>query len=464
MYINREPLGRGNLTFGKRKRRRPVILIVLYVMILGAALFVLWQMDRIQPRVLAALGPEPTATPSPQQIIEQAEARYMAGEPGEASALYDQAIAMDPEDYTLWARQSFLLTLDGQYEEALAAADKAIALAPESPVGYAMRARALNWNGDYDESAIAALRAIDLSPDYALAHAFLAESYTDLGRLRQAREQAEMAVQLDPYEVDARRNYAYVLEFYGDYAGAIQQYLQALRLHPNRLDLWYGLARNYRGVGQVEQAVNTFTQIALRTPEDPLPWVEIGRTYFEVRDDDAAQEYLEQAVSIVCSDCPRNTYDQIINGEFDESRVPDEIYVPAWRRLGQVYLTRRNYEAAVEIYEELIAWAKNHDQPVPIEAYYVSSAAYYYMDNCDIAVPYSVTALGIYESQQINDPNALNNILSVFVLCRDYAISPYLHTGRGFENGFPVAYEEPEVIVRRPGAQPTDEADTGNDG
>ncbi len=42
-----------------------------------------------------------------------------------------------------------------------------------------------------------------------------------------------------------------------------------------------------------DQAINTFVQIAIRTPEDPLPYVELGKTYFEVRDDDAAQEYLD---------------------------------------------------------------------------------------------------------------------------------------------------------------------------
>ncbi|GAB4472443.1 MAG: hypothetical protein Kow00124_10500 [Anaerolineae bacterium] len=456
MYINRQPLGRGNLTFGKHKRRYPAILVILYVLILAAALFVAWRMEDIQPYVLAMIGPEPTPTPSVEQLTTQGEQAYYDGEMEQAVDLYRQAVAITPEDHLLWARLSFLLTLNRQYEEAVTAADQAIALAPESVEGYAMRARALNWMGAYDDSAIAALRAIDIDPNYALGHAFLAEAYTDLGRLRQAREQAEMALQLDPYEVEARRNYAYVLEFYGDYNGAIQQYLQALRLAPNRLDLWYGLARNYRGAGMTDQAINTFVQIAIRTPEDPLPYVELGKTYFEVRDDDAAQEYLEQAVSLVCDDCPRHTYEEIEAGQLDPARLPEEIYVPAWRRLGMVYLTRRNYESSIEIFEELIAWGKLHDpDAIPLEAYYVTATAYYYRDKCDLAVPHALEALDIYEREQINDPNALRNILSIFVLCRDYAIKPYVHTAAGFENGFPIGYEEPDVIIERPGTDET---------
>lgn len=466
MYLNREPLGRGNLTFSKKNRRYPAIFIYLYIFILGAALLAFWQMDRLQPLVSAALGPAPTPTPTVNYLIAQADEQYMAGEIDESLIYYEQIVEMMPEDASMWAQYSFMLTLAERYEEALAAADQSILLAPESPEGPAARSHALDWMGNYDEATISALRAIDLSPDYALAHAFLSEAYTDLGRLRQAREQAELAIELDPYEVEARRAYAYVLEYYGAYDNAIQQYLQALRLHPNRLDLWYGLARNFRGAGMFEEAVNTFLQIAIRTPEDPLPYVELGKTFFEIRDDSAAQDYLEQAVSLVCPDCPRQSYEVIRAGEFDTDKLPtrDGLYEPAWRRLGMVYLTRRNYEASIEVFEELIAWGEKYDVEISVEAYYVTATAYYYKDWCDLGVPRAVDALEIYQRNAMEDPAALNNILSIFVLCRDYAGEPYLYSGRGFENGFPVGYSEPDVIVTRPGAG-TDETseDTGDE-
>jgi hypothetical protein len=39
MYIKREPLGRGNLAFGKRKKRVPFFAIIAYLLILVGALY-----------------------------------------------------------------------------------------------------------------------------------------------------------------------------------------------------------------------------------------------------------------------------------------------------------------------------------------------------------------------------------------------------------------------------------------
>ncbi len=499
MYIKREPLGRGNLTFGRRRRRFPLIVIILYLAILAAALVLYASMDRIQPRVLTMLGPEPSPTIAPTELIASGEAAYHEGDLQTAASYYGQAAAIEPTNVQLLTDYARLLTLSQQLEEALAVADQIILLAPEDPRGYAARARALDWMGEYDQAQIEALRAIELDPTYALAHAYLAEAYADLGRYRQAREQAELAIQLDPYHVDARRNYAYVLEFYGDYQGAVQQYLQALQLEPNLLDLWYGLARNYRGAGQMDRSVETFAEIAIRTPEDPYLYVEWGKTYFEMRDDAAAQETLEQAVSLVCNqaqqdlpeedrrDCPFLSSDELFSdsGENrwqDESlpfdrrvpwdaanrEVPPVILMSAWNRLGQVYLTRRNYEDAIAILAEAVAWGEAQDpeapgyQPIPMEAYYVMASAYYYKDQCRMAVPLAVEALDIYESREIEDPGAQATILRLFVLCRDYASSPetaYVHTGPGFTNGFPNGYEEPDVIIQRPGADGEDEGE-----
>ncbi len=465
MYIKRRPLGEGNLRFGKRKRRYPVILIILYVLVLGAAVFVFFRLDTIQPAVLARIGPEPTPTPSIDYYVTQAEAAYYDGELEQAVDFYRQALDMAPGDLQILFELARLLTLTedvDNLEEALVIEDQMILLAPEDPRGYAVKARTLDWMGDYDQAAVEALHALELDSSYAYAHAYLAEAYTDLGQLRQAREEAELSIELDPFNVDARRNYAYVLESYGDYGGAIQQYEQALRLQPNLLDLWYGLARNYRGASAAsgsmemfEKSVETYQQIIMRIPEDPRAYVELGRTYFEVREDDAAQINLERAVSLVCEDCPLHTFEEIEAAGYTvpPDELPDEIYAPAWLRLGNVYHTRRNYEDAIATYEELIAWNTAHDVEVPLEAYLVTASDYYYLDLCDIAVPRAFQALDVYEDRRLDESVALTNILSVFVLCRDYANTP---PTIAYE--FPAGYEEPTVLLERGGDASGEEA------
>lgn len=461
MYIKRSPLGQGNLTFRrKRQARYPLILVIVYVAIFAAAIVTLFNIDKLQPRVIALIGPPPTATPLPDVVVKQAEDAYHAGDLAKASEIYKQAAAISPQDINILAPYARILILNHQLPEALALSDQIIALAPEDPRGYALKARAQDWSGQYQDSVISALKAIELDNNYAPGHAYLAEAYADLGRLRQAREQAELAIQLDPYSVDARRNYGYILEFYGDYEGAIQQYLQARQLEPNLLELWYGLARNYRGARQMEQAIATFNEIAIRTPKDPNIYVELGKTYFEMREDDAAQENLEQAVALVCKDCPLYDSNALLDKNFDFSKkrnLPDEISMSAWNRLGQVYYTRRNFESAIAVLEEAIACGetsscKQTPKDIPVEAYYVTASAYFYLDRCDLADPRAKKALDTYVNNKMDDPNALHTILCVFKLCRDEADHPMTYQGAGFTNGFPDGYTEPDCVIRRGGS------------
>jgi tetratricopeptide (TPR) repeat protein len=503
MYIKRSPLGQGNLAFGKRRKRLPLLGIIAYLLVLAGALFIFFNMDTVQPKVLAALGPSPMPTASPAELITKGDEAYHAGNYEDALIQYEQAAALVPTDLDVMFMYARLLTFVGRLQDAVAVADQMILSAPEDPRGYAARARALDWMEEYNQAQIEALRAIEVAPDYALGHAYLAEAYADLGSFRQAREQAELALLLDPYHVDVRRNYAYVLEYYGDYNGAIQQYVQALQLEPNMLDLWYGLARNYRGAGNMEKSIETYAEIAKRTPEDPYLYVEWGKTYFEMREDGLAQETLQQAVFLVCDkgqadagieeterqDCPfldsteiidergdwyvdpgKTPRDNQIPWDADNRDVPPQVLMSAWNRLGQVYLTRRNYEDVVAILAEAIAWGEAQEDPtaegyqeVPIESYYVLASAYYYMDECHFAVPLAVDALNKYERDKMDDPNALKTILTLFVLCRDWAGSPettVVHTGPGFgEDGFPDGYAEPDVLIER-GDSTDDDAET----
>jgi tetratricopeptide (TPR) repeat protein len=139
-------------------------------------------------------------------------------------------------------------------------------------------------------------------------------------------------------------------------------------------------------------------------------------------------------------------------------------FICRWTRLGQVYFTLRNYESAIATLEEAVACGEKSacidytsgenftPDDVAIESYYVLASAYYYLDRCEIAVPRARQALQLYLDRKVEDPTALKNVLSVFVLCRDYAGKPYVLTEPGFTNGFPNGYEEPTVLIQKPGS------------
>ena len=104
-----------------------------------------------------------------------------------------------------------------------------------------------------------------------------------------------------------------------------------------------------------------------------------------------------------------------------------------------------------------MAYYAARDQKAPIEAYVVLSSAYYYIDQgpddqplCDRAIHYADEGLDIYELTRMDDPTILQNLLKVYVLCRDYALTP-----PSTPVVFPRGYEEPDVIVQRAGNQVT---------
>ncbi len=483
MFIKRSPLGEGNLSF-RRRRRFPVFFILLYLTVLIVALFVWWQADRFRPMVMSAIGPTPEPTMAAPELTTMGYEAYLDGDVAEAVTYYQQALELQPDNLDIMDTLAFSLAIDFWIDsaktqsvvESLAIAEQMVALAPEDPRGYAAKARALNFQGFYPEANLEALRAIERDPDYVYGHIYLAESYTYLGRLRQALEQANVAVEMAPYNVEARRSYATILEYYGDYDGAIAQYEQSLRIEPNRLDLLYGRARNLRAAGRTDEAVAMFGAIISLDPEDPLPYVELGKTYFEIRDDDAAQNYLQSAVEKYCADCPLNR--EVWNLDNPEywptsneprpqlSELPEEVFMPAWQRLGMVYLTRRNYEDAIDILEEAIVWGETSAVDVPMEMHYVVASAYYYRASCEQSVAHAVTALNLYEERELNDSNALVNTLRIFVLCRDYNFegNPVRHQGPGFVNGFPEGYTEPNVVVEAPdGSDANTEAEDESD-
>ena len=143
MYIKREPLGKGNLTFGKRRRRRfSLLFIIVYLTILGSALYVFMNLETFQPKVLAALGPEPTPTLTAEALRELGYERYMAGKLEAAADYYREAARLAPDDLQLQADLARMLTLvntEESRQEAIAVADQMILTAPEDPRGYAMK-------------------------------------------------------------------------------------------------------------------------------------------------------------------------------------------------------------------------------------------------------------------------------------------------------------------------------------
>jgi tetratricopeptide (TPR) repeat protein len=87
----------------------------------------------------------------------------------EALAAYEQAIALDKNNFNAWNGKADVLNRAGNFTEALAASDTALAIEPTSTKGWINRGYILYDLGKYDDELKAYETAIFLEPDNAEA-------------------------------------------------------------------------------------------------------------------------------------------------------------------------------------------------------------------------------------------------------------------------------------------------------
>jgi tetratricopeptide (TPR) repeat protein len=279
----------------------------------------------------------------------EGEAQFFAGALGGAIEAYQQAVAVEPNNSQAWAElariqtysSSLLSTDEDRYNrlsEARASIDQATAIDPDNAQVQAVRSLVLDWYAanllvppDESQSALndaeaAAIRALQLDNENALALAFLAEILVDQQKWGQAEETIKQAVAIESESMDVQRVYGYVLESLGQYRLAIEKYREAVILNPNLTFLYIFIGRNFRSLDIHNRALEEFERAAQINEQlgvqDPVPFVEIAKTYSRDGEFFAAAINAEKAIRI--NPYNPNTYGQ----------------------LGIIYTKARNFEGA----------------------------------------------------------------------------------------------------------------------
>jgi len=293
--------------------------------------------------------PTPTPTRTANSHIMEGEAQFFAGALGGAIEAYQQAVAVEPNNSQAWAElariqtysSSLLSTDEDRYNrlsEARASIDQATAIDPDNAQVQAVRSLVLDWYAanllvppDESQSALndaeaAAIRALQLDNENALALAFLAEILVDQQKWGQAEETIKQAVAIESESMDVQRVYGYVLESLGQYRLAIEKYREAVILNPNLTFLYIFIGRNFRSLDIHNRALDEFERAAQINEQlgvqDPVPFVEIAKTYSRDGEFFAAALNAEKAIRI--NPYNPNTYGQ----------------------LGIIYTKARNFEGA----------------------------------------------------------------------------------------------------------------------
>ncbi|MGD2252242.1 MAG: tetratricopeptide repeat protein [Anaerolineales bacterium] len=365
-----------NLSLGSGRRRSNPGRILIYLALIGGALYLYQLIDTGRLRPL--FSPTPTPTRVAYSYAEEARTLFAAGDLKGAIEAYTGATQSDPSDAQLWADLARVQTYSSallnvledrrsRMAEAMLSIERAIELNPDDSYVQAIRALVYDWAASAEEfsssdrviylreAEASAKLALQLDSQSILAQSFYAEVLLDQQKYAQAEDYAAQAVvqaeaQGNP-SMDIYRVYGTVLESLGAYRLAIEEYEKALSLAPKFPFLYLQIGVNYRQLRDINTALQYF-ELAARINEenqvdDPTPYLAIGKTYLQQGQFFIAARNVLRGLTIAPEDA--------------------DIY----GRLGVVYHKARNYESAIEVFSCAIdGCAAETSQDLICELYY----------------------------------------------------------------------------------------------
>jgi tetratricopeptide (TPR) repeat protein len=343
--------------FLRQKRHNDPYRVLALLALLLVALFVLREFRS------GAIEAPFTATATPTRTVisfeQEAETYFQLGDLNKAIESYQQAISVQPENAQLYAEMARIQTYSSslltttedrrqRLQDALDSIDKAVELDSDDSTVHAVRAFVLDWNassdlaGDNQASILVqaeqeAVTAINLDNQNTLALAYYAEILVDQQKWNQAQQYVQQALERDSSLMDVHRVMGYVLESTQQYTAAIEEYQKALEIAPNMPLLYLQIGYNYRVLAnpsvpeQYDPALEAFSKVVEINQrlgiEDPLPYIQIAKTYSQMGEFLAASLNARKAVQL------------------------DPASADVYGQLGVIYFKAKNYEGSIPAFQ-----------------------------------------------------------------------------------------------------------------
>lgn len=371
---DRSSLSNGAI-FGRRRRSLDVWKLALWFAALGFLALVFIQRDRVTPVLLASIGTAATPTPPAIYYAQAADNAFWQGDLDTAISNYTKAVEQQPKNvdllYELARMHVYRSYADrrnqGDIKEAIKWANKAVESNPTSSRALTIQCYALMSDGQTENAVRSCIRAIDLNASESEAHAYLAFAYFDLARYDTALESATKAAQLNPQSIDGQTVLGQVLWFKGRKDSALEAYKKAAEVNPQLEFPYFNLAYFSVGTERYEIAITAYNRVLSLNKKSVKAYTRLCETYYRMGETNLARDNCETAITL------------------------DKDYTAAYKWLGQVLYTRRNYEDAIINFQEC-ARQETNDPDLKkedrfTECWYLRGLAYFLLGDCDKAMP-----------------------------------------------------------------------------
>jgi tetratricopeptide (TPR) repeat protein len=176
----------------------------------------------------------------------------------------------------LWGEFAYRLRY---YDEATAAFQKALALAPNDAYGWMELAKVENSMGQIGPALNAITKAAELSPKDGELAAVLGLSYINLNRVPQAIPPLQRAARLLPQDYLVQSQLGYCLLITGQTNAAIGYLQKGASLNSKYGPVWEHLGVAYKKQGRNRDAVSALENATRLLPSSPLAWKHLADVY-----------------------------------------------------------------------------------------------------------------------------------------------------------------------------------------
>jgi predicted O-linked N-acetylglucosamine transferase (SPINDLY family) len=202
-------------------------------------------------------------------VLESALSHHKDGRLSEARALYEKALALDPNNPDAHQLLGVLVYRQGDTEYGLKLLQRAIELDPSNAVARNNLGGVLRAVGQNIAAEREFTEALRLMPDYPDALANRSAVLCDLERFDEAATGLRRAVQLDPNHLDARRNLARVYMKMRRFSEAETELRYYLQFRPDHDEEVSNLAFSVQQQGRFEEAQGLFNRALHLAKDNP---------------------------------------------------------------------------------------------------------------------------------------------------------------------------------------------------
>ena len=192
--------------------------------------------------------------------FQRARALHGEGKFSRAQALYQEILAVQPDQLDALMLSGVLAGQTRDFQWAIRLFDKAIAIDPKNPATHCNRGLALQELKRFDEALDSYDRAIALKADYAVAHFNRGAVLKELDRWDAALESYDRALALDPSFVSAHYNRGVLLQELKDWDSALASYNRAITLKRDYADAYNNRGIVFRELGHLEAALLSYNR------------------------------------------------------------------------------------------------------------------------------------------------------------------------------------------------------------